>query len=302
MKFWKKTVWMLIAAVTVAGILLCGVGLALGASRVFYMDRSGVQISRGEYSQISEELDVADFDRVIIYADLANVEVSDADSASLLLSTYDAFMPSYEITNRTLKITQPTQQSWLNMNFSFLAKRSNIKLFLPAEVQLKELEVRSNMGSVKVEGITSEIMTIEADLGDVEARRLTCSGKLSLRLNCGNLTLSNTCTGTLYMSNDLGSLAASGITSGGTEVRNNAGNIDLDGSFSGETTISCDLGSVSLTVAGPLSLCYDLRTDLGNITVDGKGCGTRYINSAAQPDGQVYITNDLGSIRVRTGS
>ena len=161
-----------------------------------------------------------------------------------------------------------------------------ITLYIPAGVNLEEMEMKLGAGNFTADCISAEELAIASGASNVSIGRLTAE-EVSLEIGAGNTTIRDA---------EIGELSA--------EV--GAGNFSLQGAINGDVDVNAGMGSVYLNLAGKESdFNYDTDCALGSIhigTVGGMGVFAegRTTNNGAVKEmvldcalGEIQVTFDL---------
>jgi len=120
-----------------------------------------------------------------------------------------------------------------------------------------------------------------------------------MNLSLGDLELKRITARTLDLTLSLGALVGDEVsTSESLTVENDMGSVVLAGAFEGHTKIVDDMGSVELTVAGAeADYGYDLRTSMGNVTINGKDAGDEADHRGGTHT--IEVENSMGDIEIK---
>lgn len=139
---------------------------------------------------------------------------------------------------------------------------AQVTVTVPRDAQLDRLDLDLSLGDAELVGLSVKEASLTASLGEITAR------------DCVFLQ--------------------------GLEVRANLGSVDLQGSLDGNARIQADLGDVTCTTSNPKQdYTWDLRVDLGELTIDGKSFRSGQGGSGPH---RLEIGADLGSVSVEFGA
>ncbi|MDQ0359965.1 DUF4097 family beta strand repeat-containing protein [Breznakia pachnodae] len=94
--------------------------------------------------------------------------------------------------------------------------------------------------------------------------------EIEIDANLGSVKLSNLTLDKLDVKVDLGSIDATGINIRKGDFNLNLGDLDFEGNVSEELKADADLGSIDILLNKTRSdYSYDLKTDLGNVSIEG---------------------------------
>lgn len=143
-------------------------------------------------------------------------------------------------------------------NFSFGFTDNDREIVVTVPKTCKEIDVSGNIGDIKAENISSEILNLEMDTGSIKVENTTFKD--------GN-------------------------------VKVNVGDFKMDGSFTSSLKAKIDIGSIRLTLAGSVDdYSYDLDTDIGDARVNDESHGSTNKNNHKTPTLEARV--NVGDIRV----
>lgn len=337
---------LLIVAVclVVFGSVLTIIGFFSGASLNTYIDSTGLHITpRNNKEEIQEDkittdMNLESFNNIELSADYSDVEVKHGNSFGIEIktnSTYNKTDISYKIENGTLKIQGNTDgkisERWFNFDIrslfsgekSIYNSDNKVTVFIPNNTDMQNIDISSDMGTIVVDGISSQTMAVKASFGDVRANGIT-SSQTSFNLSSGKLTIENSNINNCTIDNSYGDIILNDIMSDGftancsagrikiedgniknANIINSYGDIDLDGKMesinaqcsmgrvklsgeiSGENVLSSDYGNVD--ISGTLYGNYDLKAEMGEIEVS---------TSLKESEYNLDLSADLGDIKI----
>ena len=158
-----------------------------------------------------------------------------------------------------------------------------------------------SLGDAALSGLRTGELTVVAELGEVSMEDVTAD-RAGLTLDLGGLTMSGCSFGAADFQLALGSLKADGLTvTDRLTARAELGGIELEGRLEGRTEFSADMGGIRVATSLPREAYgYDLRADLGRISLDGEDMG----GTAACPEARCFLRAEasMGSIDVAFGA
>lgn len=198
---------------------------------------------------------------------------------------------------------------WFNMNFDFNfgSRKQSIVVALGDTDRLNTVTVKSDSGSVSVDGPKAQTVKISSDSGSLRASNIQ-AGTLELKSDSGSVKLSGIQAEQATVKTDSGSIQADGIKAEAT-VSSDSGSIKL-AALTGAAKIKSDSGSVRLQKQDTSSV--DIKTDSGSVRVEVPASFAGYYDlrsgsgsihspdSPGQTQDVVKVRTDSGSIRVAT--
>ncbi len=140
-------------------------------------------------------------------------------------------------------------------------KSMRIEVEIPEGTLLENIEIISEAGNVKVNGIDAKRLEAELDVGNI----------------------------------DLSSCSIADI-----EMKNDCGNIDIESTVSDILDLSNDMGNIDVKLIGNIDeYVIDAETDLGEVKINGDDKRNSYSQRPDTADKHLKAENDCGNIHVR---
>lgn len=278
----KKKLKIIIPAIVIAlGIILVITGLAKGALTDYK--------STLDLSSFEAKLPVGNTYNLDIDISLANVNVictNDVSDFSIVADDVTKDFIEYTTTNNTLKLRYETQK-WYQTIFlpGYRKNIGTINIYVPAVLNLKDVEIKSGYGEMNISYLTAERIFIECNGEDNHIKNLTCQ-YAEINNNGGNVNGMN-----INAANaDLNLISDTAVFSNFTTqslVLNNDGDLKLSGMITGGSTFKSDGGDVNITLYGNKS-DYSFTAIEGDVNVNGK--------EAVPDDKAQYLFEIIGDI------
>lgn len=228
---------------TIVTILCIIVGISVHVFHVFSFQKTHT---------VQEEIELESFDSIQLDIDAGDFSIVYGDSYKVSYSYPDNFVPSVSVTNRILSVTQ----SLNNFRFRNLTSSDySITIEIPEGTLLTNLDAKMDMGNFELNGLSVDVLSIDADMGNIELEDLTLK-TATVRADMGNVELNDCSFDSANCTADMGS-------------------IDVSGNFA-SLTAKCDLGSITVDSDSIDSAKLDLSTSFGSIEVNGKSKGSSY--------------------------
>jgi len=331
-----KIVWKIILITTAAGLVLSILGLALGASRVLYVDRSGLHVTGSGVSHITE-WGLEAFKNIQIDAGLSDIEFISSDKYGIDLYG-DNMEWNWTLENGLLRITHDRGTRLQVMNLDFIStERNHVKIFLPVDTNLETVDIKTSSGNIKLSYIQTERLEATTSFGDINLSNITSdnmkisvsSGKFTGKnldaqsltytssfgdgqfqsvkatnftadSSSGNLNLIGCDLGDMNIKTNFGDITAYGLISTGANIQARSGGINITGDISGENIINTSFGDIKLTMGGRREdYSFDITVRFGDITIDGERLRDQgsFVSSPVQQN-HFIISSSSGDIRM----
>ena len=306
MKGLTKLIVGIAAPLLAVGIVLSGVGWAMGAdtsiqvpvgSEQIHVGWDGIGLSGWSSSYVTdtavvEDMTLSPFTRVDVELSNGTVTVSSGETYGIRLSSGSRKL-QYSLENGILKVWD---EELIGVQFS--ERGGSVEIFLPDGAELADADITNSLGSIELKNISAETLKAEADLGDITADGLRADSA-TLTAECGAVNLTSVEADELEADLSLGDMTATGLAiTDRLTVTNDMGGVSLEGELGEKVSVTADMGDISaVSSRAEQWYGYELSTDLGEITVNGQNRGT----SASQEGetGTMELHTDMGGITLR---
>ncbi|MEG0260048.1 MAG: DUF4097 family beta strand repeat-containing protein [Lysinibacillus sp.] len=259
----------------VTGIVLAIIGFASGGKWSITLDRTGFQVpDEGTLETKSYELDA--FTSINIVNDYGDIEILQSDSYALEIKSIATTDITYEVKDGTLTVkAKKLREKPLTIGV-WQSEFPSIKVYIPKDAKLANIVLETSFGDVKMQQLNYEQLNLFADYGDIAFKNITA--------------------GQTEITQDFGDMALQQFSSDSLVAKSEYGDIAIDGTLNGKTTITSNLGDVDLQLLNKYSdLGFELNTDLGDITLNGKDFGSKH-SQVHKGDNQLDVSLSLGEL------
>lgn len=186
----------------------------------------------------------------------------------------------YELSGKTLVITQEDFSNWKNHNN--YSNKGVVNIYVPKGEKVDYTEISVGMGQTQI--------------SDVQI------GELNLDCGMGEVKLSDIIADYAYVEGGMGSINGKGVSIDELQIGMGMGSVDIEGDLRGLVEISGGMGELKLTTVGLESeYNYNISKGMGSISLNGRtynGLEDVEINNNASNN--IIIEGGMGSIRVKT--
>ncbi|WP_343209719.1 DUF4097 family beta strand repeat-containing protein [Anaerolentibacter hominis] len=267
-----------------AGIILTIIAYCFGASmRSYYYNGKRVDLVNFEQSygrNTAESLTV------------------DIDAGEVIIESGDEFRVSASyISESDFRVwsedgvfyVSDTQTEWNRgfrlLPFIRLGRAPEIRITVPKDLILAEVEINIGAGSVKARNMDIGQLNVETGAGEFKGKDITVRNSGSISVDVGSAKLEN-------------------FSGNNVELNCNVGSIRMDGDLTGTTEASCDMGEIKLELTRRESdYNYQVDCDMGNVIINNhkrSGFGNDWSNYSRERAHNLNLDCNLGSIRVET--
>ena len=292
MKGLTKLIVGIAAPLLAVGVVLSGVGWAMGAdtsiqvpvgSEQIHVGWDGVGLTGWSSSYVTdtavvEDMALPSFTRLDVELSNGTVTVSSGETYGIRLSSGSRKL-QYSLEDGTLKVWD---EDLIGVQFS--ERGGSVEIFLPDGAELADADITNSLGSIELKNLSTETLTAEADLGDITADGLRADSA-TLTAECGAVNLTSVEAAGLAITDRL-------------TVTNDMGGVSLEGELGEKVSVTADMGDISaVSSRAEQWYGYELSTDMGEITVNGQNRGASVSQKGGE--GTMELHTDMGGITVR---
>lgn len=269
------------ACLIVVGICLAGIGLMIGATGSVQLSdilwglgdkQASINIGSGSNEseavlsgeRITDSMEINQPVEVIkTKVGLGDIRIIESDQFKVVY-TYDKGIgkPDINIEEGTLNIVDKFGRGDVNFKVkpwsSFKSSKGiEYKIYCPKGMDIKLVEIDSNLGDIDISGVKAETLNVKHDLGDIKFTNLTMD-TVDVDLNLGDVSTENIQTKNLTINNQMGDLS-------------------VKGTFTGQNSFETEMGDIKVeTTLEKEKYALYLDSNLGDVKVDGVGMNGDY--------------------------
>ncbi|MDE7322573.1 MAG: DUF4097 domain-containing protein [Lachnospiraceae bacterium] len=265
----KKNIWMAVLTVITA---CCVVGGTFHYYGIFGF-RNGFRFGEGRLTSADSDLEA--FYAVNVDADMIDLSIESGEKFYLNGRYTDGLMFEYEVKDGILYIKQrlPKKALWGGMR----SESCNVTLTVPEGKVMDFLDIRTAMGNIDVEGITSSDCEVQTSMGNCTFDECNFD-EADICTNMGEITVKDTHLGEAELDNDMGTIIVE---------RSTFDNLSADNS----------MGDISIDAEQNLDKCQiELESGMGNVKVNGHNEGTKYRQTGDA--GKLEASTSMGSLKL----
>lgn len=214
---------------------------------------------------------------------------------------------------------------------------TRIKIYVPDSSEILQLKSQMSCGDMSIKGLKFKDGNITCDYGDVILKDIECSNfticnesgdidlsnikgtdivtnseygnvkisnlgvdSLSCNSESGDIDFSNVKFESGSISDSYGSIKGDTIVGNGLKVKNECGDINISGELKGENTVNLEYGSAKVeTSLSEKEYSYDLSTEFGSCTVNGKEKNNGYAKTSESSKNNIKAVSKNGDINIK---
>jgi len=331
----KKIIWQIAACAMALGLILAGIGFISGGAKALTVGQNGIHLLKDTPYTLKNP-NIEAFQSIDFDIQSADVDFIKSDHYGIEIHySGDTRKPLYTVENGTLKVTNAGKNEFIFFNIDFgISNRSNaIKVYLPANVSLKDVTIKNASGDLNLGNFTAQKADIKVPFGNVTMHDV-CSDTLSVTINSGDgilrninakklqvndyfgditiddmtasqltsvmksgdYTIRNSKVDNMNVTNKFGKIGASNITTTQLTAQCNSGDMEFSGAIGGKTDIVSKFGDVDFSTSLPESqYSYDLSVKFGDIKVNGNEDAPKVKENSGAAN-SLTISNSSGDI------
>jgi len=320
-----KIIWRTVIILIAAGLILSLLGIAMGASRWVYWNRSGSHIVGSEEEKSITEHGLEPIRNIDISADFTDVEFIRSDQYGFDIRYYAADV-SWSLDNGNLQIKLSTQKTTRNdgrrffdINLSFTYPSRNIKVYLPADAELGNVSVTIDSGDIKAGGFLADDVQIRNSFGRLDIHSIACQ-KLQIVMDSGDFSGKDlSVSKDIAYKNHFGASKFETVSAGNFSIDSNSGDVAINGclveginiktSFGEMTAVhlrssktDIDANSAEINVSGTFSGQTRINNHFGEVRFATTKAREEYTYEISADFGNVTIDNNLGGSSMYGGN
>ncbi|GAA0076602.1 hypothetical protein UT300005_09800 [Clostridium sp. CTA-5] len=308
----KKKLLIFSACIIVVGLILALVGFSMGGKFTISKQDSGFKILDNT-NMIEKNEELSQFNSIEVDSKVGKIDIIKSNRYEIEVKySKDEGDVNYSIEDGKLVVKQDKLQNSMFGNINFCIgsnfQESYIKIYVPGNVDLTNLNVKANSGDFTMSDINVNEIYINCNYGDVISRNIVTNnltlelnngdidleniksnnnailknsyGDIKIRnsefnilsnnMNNGNLEMGNVKVENNTINNEYGKITSNNLISNGLKVKSNNGDIDLDGEFKGTTSLSSHYGDINFRTNISKDLYnYSASCNYGDINIDG---------------------------------
>ena len=178
-------------------VLLCVIALLLSGILVFAMTAGTHSLSKMHsilpskmVTIFDQSYDASEIKNISIDNDAGDITVRTTNDGTIRLvaNGFSSDNFSAEANGETLNVSSTEIKSRDFFNFNAMKKGTDIELYIPQDFDA--LSITSNLGDVDIENELNTKLTVENDMGNIDAKML--GGSFDIHTNMGNIDIERT--------------------------------------------------------------------------------------------------------------
>ncbi|MGN1481045.1 DUF4097 family beta strand repeat-containing protein [Porcipelethomonas sp.] len=264
MKLHKKIKRIIPFTLLAAGIIIAAAGLVSGAKNDYIQ-----KMNLTEFEANVPSNNIFNMDIKSEIAELNIICSNDIDDFKIKAQNISKEFLDYSTNSNTFSLRYETDK-WYQTVFTpgFIHKKGKIDIYVPAELNLKDVQINSSYCTSKISFITAERIFIECGHGGSQITNLT-SDYTQINNSGGDLIGLNIDAASADLNLRSGKTLFNNFMSESVIINNKFGDLDLSGKINGDCGIKSGSGDVDMTLYGNES-DYKFNVINGTVSVNGK--------------------------------
>ncbi len=297
-----KVLWIVIAGVFALGIVLAGVGLALGATGTAWIDRNGLHLGP-RYAEALEvsDLDSESFSNIDVQLVEADVELIVSDSYGYEFAYHGTREPIVEVNGDTLRVVEnPLEWGFQLFGlWNFWDQDAVLKVYVPEDATFDSVTLHTASGETVLDGSNIDISQLDCKSasGDVKLSNLSLEW-LYLDVASGNVTLKTVVATQADINMISGRLNCTGTEADSLTLNITSGDAFFEGKVVDELRLTMISGGANFELAGSENdYSFNIDRLSGDIRVNG-----RSVSEDSWPSSSFNNGNGRGRVDIETTS
>lgn len=314
MKAVTKRILIVSACLFVAGVIIFGIGFALGGFPGVELTSKGVRSSNQKTPPFKlEKKQIEDFsDADISISSSADITIlPSGDDHYYLEYRLDGFYkkPLFSMKDHKLTLEQNGFSVGLigiyNLN---MAPDYYVRLYVPKGKNIDTLKLYSSDGDLSLDSLSCSSAAIKTDYGDA-ALENGKFGSLELTLESGSLKLNHIQAKDFTLDNDYGDATIKNFSGDSSKIKLSSGDLYLDTVKSGNLNISNEYGETTILLPDRIGTYqFDLSADYGDINLphgthkdpsSNNDGDSKYYNAKGTGNNHIKVKSSDGDITIK---
>lgn len=255
------------------GVLLTAIGFLFGG-------RGGIIVTSKGKMEFSHDMETEESDDYSgienIKVDVYNypIEIIETDSDTVKCEytfNNNVSKPTINVVNHTLTVTDNDSSNfWLNFNFLNWSGNEYIKIYVPKDKKLDNLNLETRNGAIDITANMTVIkLKAKSSNGRIVISDLTCKERASVNTSSGRIECNGDFKGVNEFVTSNGKVLCEGNYEGNTKLDTSNGRIEFTGTFLGGLNCQTSNGAIFVNCKTSRELCnIDAKTSNGSIKID----------------------------------
>ncbi len=246
----------------VLGIVLCIIGLSMGAVSDYKK-----KLELNEFEANIPATDIFNLDIDVALSDISIISSNDVDEFYISAHNITKDYLEYSTVNNTLKLTYDTKKWYQTVLLpGYWNSKGLIEIYIPAKLQLKDVEINADYGNSKINYLTAERVYIDCGSEDNQIKNLNCN-YTEINNKKGEINAMNINSENVDLNFVSGNSVFTNFISNSVIIKNKRNDMQISGIIEGDSSIQTESGEVNLTLYGEIS-DYDFKVIDGDPSVN----------------------------------
>lgn len=301
-----KVILILSGCFMIAGAILLGIGIILGAPKSLHFTKGHfVDASKASVSYTKEKTKIDSFNNIDIDCSVCelNFEKSDDYYLSYDFSGINVEDPTYSVKDNTLSFKSHDSGNYdisfdLNLfSHGSVGSKRSVTIYYPENASLDHVKVKTSAGDFDIKDLTCKSADFSAKLGDIQVNDCTFD-TLNLDASSGSVELKNiTCNTSCESDIALGSFELSNCTFNKFTSTLKTGSLEGKNCDFKDATAKAKMGSIDLDLTGKESeYAFGIDVGAGDFEING----SHHINNNSSATKHINLDCSMGSIEIET--
>lgn len=246
------------------GATLVAVGFSIGAKEAYFTNLNLTNID-----SVVESSGIAGIDVNVSIADLEIIASNDVKDFMISAQNISRSNLRYTVSDHILSLKYVNEKWYKAVEIpGLMRKDGKIKITVPADLPIKDIQIKSGIGKSSVKYLTAENVYINCGLGSNSFESIKAN-YIEIENNMGDIFAKDMNAKKIYVSCGDGQSDFQNIYSESAVIKNGMGDMTLSGAIEGDSRFECGLGDINAELYG----CkddYSIYAISGDIRINGR--------------------------------
>lgn len=307
MKSTSKKIILISLCLFFAGVIFAIIGLSLGGQSGFLISKAGIRsISSEATSYELPKTKLSDFSKAELSLDYGTIDICPSDDKQYYLE-YQLYgssgKPSYGVNNNTFSIQQQ-DDSFSFMVWGLFPWKSTsvdpyIRLYVPEDKILEMLKLSAESGSVDIDTVNADTVTMDVTYGDVKIEKSMFSS-LSFISESTEMKLKDSSVDNFELEGQYGDVSLENFTCDSAMINLDSSDVYLDAAKLEHLDYLNEYGAITLKLPEGMDMySFDISIEYGDIRLPDDAPGGYRADDDSK---ESYKTKGKGSQTIKMES
>lgn len=248
--------------------LLAGIGIIITGINMGFKNDYINQLNLTTVEAVIPSSDVKSFKLDVNYTDIEISASNEVDDFEITAENIARDYLKYSTYNNVLNLEYSTNKWYEIISIpGLLENKSKIKITVPADMKLKDIQLENGMGNITVNYLTAENIYIDCGMGNNMINALNAES-VKIRGGSGDMYSESITCNEIVFSGGSGDNSLIDIHTQKAKISNKSGEIKISGEIKGNSVISSGTGDITAEIYGDKD-DYSLHVSDEDVIING---------------------------------